>query len=231
MTSFLFLFMFDYLSPFFYNHPRYYIRRFDPVEHYLYNLQRQLNDLLDDDYEYDCVQPKSEKKEEKKKEVTKQEEPKDKKEDIKKEEIKDKKEETKDKKEEIKKDEKKDKMNQYIKKQQRYEIFNNHNYIEEHHEESIDFDGNKHIVDRRQLGNRWYERESLINSEGKESTKESWHNIPDKDIESFKEEWNTLHGIKTDCKPTEALEHKSESKPKEENKSEEKPKEETNNNQ
>ena len=79
MTSFLFLFMFDYLSPFFYNHPRYYIRRFDPVEHYLYNLQRQLNDLLDDDYEYDyeCVQPKSDKKSDKK------EEPKDKKEEVK----------------------------------------------------------------------------------------------------------------------------------------------------
>ncbi len=157
MTSFLFLFMFDYLSPFFYNHPRYYIRRFDPVEHYLYNLQRQLNDLLDDDdYEYEYVKPKSENKPENKS---------DKKEDMKKEEPKSEKKEDK-------KEEKKDKRNQYIKKQQRYEIFNNHNYIEEHHEESIDFDGNKHIVDRRQLGNRWYERESLINSEGKESTKE-----------------------------------------------------------
>ncbi len=203
MTSFLFLFMFDYLSPFFYNHPRYYIRRFDPVEHYLYNLQRQLNDLLDDDdYEYEYVKPKSENKPENKS---------DKKEDMKKEEPKSEKKEDK-------KEEKKDKRNQYIKKQQRYEIFNNHNYIEEHHEESIDFDGNKHIVDRRQLGNRWYERESLINSEGKESTKESWHNIPDKEIESFKEEWDTLHGIKAESKPQEAIEHKSEEKPKEENK-------------
>lgn len=61
--------------------------------------------------------------------------------------------------------------------------------VEEHRERVVRGDGSVHTVTRRQLGDRWYVHESHSTKDGESSSKETWHNVPEDAIESFKSEW------------------------------------------
>lgn len=74
-----------------------------------------------------------------------------------------------------------------------HSTYDGKNYVEEHRERVTDSEGKVHISQRRRLGDRWYENESITDSEGKTSTKESWHNVPEDQIEQFKLEWSKHH--------------------------------------
>ncbi|OHT07826.1 hypothetical protein TRFO_23870 [Tritrichomonas foetus] len=74
--------------------------------------------------------------------------------------------------------------------------YNGKNYVEEHRERVQDSDGKVHTTTRRRLGDRWYEATSITDEEGKTSTKETWHNVPEDQIEQFKQEWATQHQTK-----------------------------------
>ena len=78
---------------------------------------------------------------------------------------------------------------------------NGNDFVEEHREKKTDKDGKVHTITRRRLGDRWYESESITDENGKESTKETWHNVPEDKIESFKEEWCKKHGQKYEALP------------------------------
>jgi hypothetical protein len=54
-------------------------------------------------------------------------------------------------------------------------------------------DGETRIATRRRLGDRWYENEVHVDKEGKRTERETWHNVGDEDIESFKLEWSEKH--------------------------------------
>jgi hypothetical protein len=69
--------------------------------------------------------------------------------------------------------------------------------MEEHREKVTNPDGEIRIVSRRRLGDRWYENEILIDKEGKRTERETWHNVADDDIETFKLEWIEKRGIKS----------------------------------
>ena len=97
--------------------------------------------------------------------------------------------------------------------------FDGQNYVEEHREKITDADGKVHQKTRRRLGDRWYEAESITGNDGKTSTKETWHNVPEDEIEKFKSEWAEKHNLKYD-KPTEAIAH--DEKKEEEHKEEQK---------
>ena len=102
--------------------------------------------------------------------------------------------------------------------------FDGKNYVEEHRERVTDPEGKVHQTTRRRLGDRWYEAESITDNEGKTSTKETWHNVPEDQIEKFKSEWAEKHDQKYslthDEKPAETK--PEEAKP-EEKKTEEAP--------
>jgi hypothetical protein len=71
--------------------------------------------------------------------------------------------------------------------------FDGHNYVEEHRKRVTGHDGEVRTVIRRRLGNRWYETETHRDKEGKETERETWHNVADDEIEGFKEEWSRKH--------------------------------------
>lgn len=74
--------------------------------------------------------------------------------------------------------------------------YDGNNYVEEHREKVTDIDGKVHMTTRRRLGDRWYEAESVTDENGKQSSKETWHNVPEDQIENFKLEWSQQHGNK-----------------------------------
>jgi hypothetical protein len=74
--------------------------------------------------------------------------------------------------------------------------FNGENYVEEHREKVTGSDGETRIATRRRLGDRWYENETHIDKDGKKSERETWHNVPDEDIEKFKLEWSQNQNCK-----------------------------------
>ena len=74
--------------------------------------------------------------------------------------------------------------------------FNGKDYVEEHRERVTDDDGSVHTTTRRRLGDRWYEQETHTDKDGKSTSKETWHNVPEESIESFKSEWSAKHGLK-----------------------------------
>ena len=74
--------------------------------------------------------------------------------------------------------------------------FNGRDYVEEHRERVTDDDGSVHTTTRRRLGDRWYEQETHTDKDGKSTSKETWHNVPEESIESFKSEWSAKHGLK-----------------------------------
>ena len=73
---------------------------------------------------------------------------------------------------------------------------NGNDFVEEHRQRTTDNEGKVHVTTRRRLGDRWYEAESVTDENGKTSTKETWHNVPEDKIEQFKEEWSKKHGQK-----------------------------------
>ena len=74
--------------------------------------------------------------------------------------------------------------------------FNGKDYVEEHRERVTDDDWSVHTTTRRRLGDRWYEQETHTDKDGKSTSKETWHNVPEESIESFKSEWSAKHGLK-----------------------------------
>lgn len=74
--------------------------------------------------------------------------------------------------------------------------FNGRDRVEEHREKVTDQDGLVHTTLRRRLGDRWYEVESHTDKDGRNTSKETWHNVPEEQIEAFKKEWSEKHGEK-----------------------------------
>ena len=68
--------------------------------------------------------------------------------------------------------------------------------VEEHRERVMGRDGSVHTVTRRQIGDRWYVHESHSTKDGESSSKETWHNVPEEAIASFKKEWEDRHALK-----------------------------------
>ena len=98
--------------------------------------------------------------------------------------------------------------------------YDGHDYVEEHRERVSDADG-EHTTLRRRLGDRWYETETHTDKDGKSTSKETWHNVGEDDIESFKAEWEAKHGqkyapVKDETTSAPAVEHKPEEPKKEE---------------
>lgn len=67
--------------------------------------------------------------------------------------------------------------------------------IEEHRERITQPDGSVHTVTRRQIGDRWYVHESHTAKDGESTSKETWHNVPEEAIQSFKDEWQQKHAL------------------------------------
>ena len=74
--------------------------------------------------------------------------------------------------------------------------YNGKDYIEEHRERVTGEDGSVHTTTRRRLGDRWYENETHTDKDGKSTSKETWHNVPEDDIGKFKDEWSAKHSLK-----------------------------------
>ncbi|KAH0802432.1 cysteine protease [Histomonas meleagridis] len=75
----------------------------------------------------------------------------------------------------------------------------------------------------KRIGNRWVQVDEFVDKEGKKTTKETWHNVGEEEIDAFENEWSLRRGI-------EAIGSKNEEKPaiKSENtEKKEEPKEET----
>ena len=68
-------------------------------------------------------------------------------------------------------------------------IYAGDDVVEEHRERVMNEDGSVHVVTRRQIGDRWYVHESHSDKDGASSTKETWHNVAEDDIDAFKKEW------------------------------------------
>jgi hypothetical protein len=77
--------------------------------------------------------------------------------------------------------------------------FNGGDYVSEHRERVVSSNGEVHIRSRRQLGNQWHEVETHTNSEGKNEERETWHNVPDEEIEKFKADWCQRHQSPANC--------------------------------
>jgi hypothetical protein len=71
--------------------------------------------------------------------------------------------------------------------------FDGHDYVEEHREKVTGADGQTRIATRRRLGDRWYENEVHVDKDGQKTERETWHNVGDDDIETFKREWSEKH--------------------------------------
>jgi hypothetical protein len=78
--------------------------------------------------------------------------------------------------------------------------YNGKDYVEEHRERLVGDDGAVHERSRRRLGDRWYECENHTDTEGKGTQRETWHNVGDDEIESFKKEWTERHQPKAAIK-------------------------------
>ena len=95
--------------------------------------------------------------------------------------------------------------------------YNGKDYVEEHRERVRGEDGSVHTTTRRRLGDRWYENEIHTDKDGKSTSKETWHNVPEDKIEKFKDEWSAKHSLKHEgSEATPSVDDKSTEKPKEE---------------
>ena len=97
--------------------------------------------------------------------------------------------------------------------------YDGRDYVEEHRERVTDADG-EHTTLRRRLGDRWYETETHTDKDGKSTSKETWHNVPEDHIEAFKQEWESKHGEKYGSVKDESSTPAIETKPEGEKKSE-----------
>ena len=82
--------------------------------------------------------------------------------------------------------------------------------VEEHLERVTNGDGSVHAVTRRQIGDRWYVHESHSDKDGVSTTKETWHNVSDGEIDSFKKEWDAKHGRGIEHEEAPAIEQEQE---------------------
>ena len=78
--------------------------------------------------------------------------------------------------------------------------------VEEHLERVTKEDGSVHVTTRRQIGDRWYVHESHSDRDGVRNTKETWHNVSEGEIDSFKKEWEAMHGRGIEHEETPAIE-------------------------
>ena len=70
---------------------------------------------------------------------------------------------------------------------------NGDNVIEERRESITDEDGSVRSTTKRRLGDRWCESEVHTDKDGKQTSKDTWYNVPEDQIENFKTEWDTNH--------------------------------------
>lgn len=74
--------------------------------------------------------------------------------------------------------------------------YDGQNYVEEHRETVTDQNGKQYNSVTRRLGDRWYQNEEHIDEEGKKTSKETWHNVPEAEMDAFKKEWSESQGKK-----------------------------------
>ncbi|KAH0806826.1 cysteine protease [Histomonas meleagridis] len=179
---------------------------FNAMNRYFNNLEHRLNSLFADafDEEFNNMIEQDKPKEEKEQKEQKEEKPK---------------EETQQK--IVKKNENYIPQNYYrTYSSQRY--FNGNEKFEEIREQTND--GDKTYISKiKRIGNRWVQVDEVVDKEGKKTTKETWHNVGEDEIDAFENEWSLRRGI-------EAIGSKNEEKPaiKSENtEKKEEPKEET----
>jgi hypothetical protein len=67
--------------------------------------------------------------------------------------------------------------------------FNGGDAIEERRERVTGADGVTRTVTLRRIGDRWHEHERIEDKSGQVSQKESWHNIPESEMERFTSDW------------------------------------------
>jgi hypothetical protein len=70
---------------------------------------------------------------------------------------------------------------------------NGQDCIEEHREKFVGEGGDVHVRTRQRLGDRWHETETHTDAQGKNTERETWHNVGDDQIEAFKTEWDQKH--------------------------------------
>lgn len=95
--------------------------------------------------------------------------------------------------------------------------FDGKNLVEERKERKIDSEGKVHQKLKRRLGDQWYETEQIEDKEGHVVNKETWHNVPENEVENFKEEWLSKTGqikseLTQDCNKKPESENKNEEK-------------------
>lgn len=62
-------------------------------------------------------------------------------------------------------------------------------------------DGDKTYISKiKRIGNRWVQIDEIIDKEGKKTTKETWHNVSEDEIDSFENEWDLRNGIVNESK-------------------------------
>jgi hypothetical protein len=61
--------------------------------------------------------------------------------------------------------------------------------VEERRERIANADGETRTVTMRRIGDRWHQEEIISDRDGKTSKKDSWHNIPESQMEQFSVEW------------------------------------------
>ena len=165
---------------------------FNAMYRYFDNLEHRLNSLFADafDEEFNNMiehdKPKEQKEQEKPKEQKEQTEEKPKENEFKKE-LKDTQEKM------VKKIDNYRPQNYYrTYSSQRY--FNGNEKFEEIREQTTD--GEKTYVSKiKRIGNRWVQVDEVVDKEGKKTTKETWHNVGEDEIDAFENEWSLRRGI------------------------------------
>lgn len=176
---------------------------FNVMQRYFVNLEHRLNSLFADVFNEEYNNMIEQDKSKENKEQKEQEKPK--------EEQKEQPEENEFKKD-LKETQKKIvKKNENYKPQNYYKTFSSQRYFngnekfEEIREQTSD--GDKTYVSKiKRIGNRWVQVDEIVDKEGKKTTKETWHNVSEDEIDTFENEWSLRRGI-------EAIGSKNEEKP------------------
>ena len=74
---------------------------------------------------------------------------------------------------------------------------NGDNVVEESRESVTEEDGTVHSTTKRRLGDRWCESEVHTDKDGQQTSKDTWYNVPEDQIEAFKTEWDTNHAARS----------------------------------
>jgi len=191
----------SFYNPFFDDEDYYYYRPmriyhpFGLMDRYINNVERrmnsvfsnifeeELNNMLENNYEN---QEEVHKKEEVKKEEPKKEEPK--------------KEESENNfKKDLKETQKRIVQNRYVphnycKSYSTQSVYRNNEKFEEIREQTIQ-DDKTYITKIKRIDNRWVQVDEVIDKDGKKTSKETWHNVGEDEIDSFNDEWSLRRGI------------------------------------